>query len=200
MLATFSVQNHNLPFQLLTVEAALSIRETIGKVSWPKDIGEMKGGNFMRVRVEIDITKSLCRGRKISWDQSGNGWAAFIYERLPNICYWCGLVSHDDKDCDLWLNSQGLLRIEDQQFGSWIRAPQFNHVKKTVVEVQGYDQQRRMKLQHRTSTEVHTEKLTKERPGWMQVFDSVIVVPMEVNGKGRELVDDRQRHELEGRE
>ena len=120
---TFWIQIHNLPFQLLTVEAAVSIGETIGKVCRPKDLGEMKGGNFMRVRVEVDITKSLCRGQKISWDQSGEGWAAFMYERLPNICYWCGLVSHDDKDCLLWLNSKGALQIEEQQFGPWIRAP-----------------------------------------------------------------------------
>lgn len=50
--ATFWVQIHNLPFQLLTVETTLNIGETIGPVSRPKDIREMKGGNFMRVRVE----------------------------------------------------------------------------------------------------------------------------------------------------
>ena len=83
-------------------------------MSRPKDIGEMKGVNFKRVRVEIDIMKPLCRDRKISWDQSGEGWAMFMYECLPNICYWCGLVLHDDKDCDLWLNNRGLLQIEDQ--------------------------------------------------------------------------------------
>ena len=111
---TFWVQIRNLPFQLLTVEAALSIRDMIGKVSRPKDIGEMKGGNFMRVKSRCQIKKPLYRGRKISWDQSGEGWAAFMYEHLPNICYWCGLVSHDDKDCDLWLSSRGLLRIKEQ--------------------------------------------------------------------------------------
>ncbi|KAK9998737.1 hypothetical protein SO802_018340 [Lithocarpus litseifolius] len=121
-------------FELLTVEAALSIGETIGSVSCPKDFGEMKGGNFMRVRVEVDITKPLCRGRKISWDLSGEGWAAFLYEQLPNICYWCWLVSHDDKECTLWLNSRGSLRTEDQQFGPWIKDPQFNHIRKSVVE------------------------------------------------------------------
>ncbi|XP_030970522.1 uncharacterized protein LOC115990895 [Quercus lobata] len=143
---TFWIQIHNLPFQLLTVEAAVSIGETIGRVFRPKDSGEMKGGNFMRVRVEVDITKALCRGWKISWDQSGEGWAAFMYERLPNICYWCGLLSHDDKDCLLWLNSKGALRVEEQQFGPWLRAPQFNHGRKSVVEVQGFDQPRRMKM------------------------------------------------------
>nr|XP_023904040.1 uncharacterized protein LOC112015827 [Quercus suber] len=114
---TFWIQIHNLPFQLLTIEAALSIGETIGKVSRPKDLGEMRGGNFMRVRVEVDITKPLCRGKKISWDEKGDGWVAFMYERLPNICYWCGLVLHDDKDCIQWLNSRGTLQTDDQQFG-----------------------------------------------------------------------------------
>lgn len=135
---------------------ALSIGETIGSVCRPKDFKEMKGGNFMRVRVEVDITKPLGRGRKISWDHLGEGWAVFMYERLPNICYKCGLVSHDDKGCILWLNSRGSLRIEEQQFGPWIRAPQFNHGRKSVVEVQGYDQPGRAKLQSVVSKEVQT--------------------------------------------
>lgn len=70
---SFWVQIHNLPFSLLTVEAALSIGETIGTVMKSRDSKEMRGGNFMRVRVAIDIKKPLCRGRKISWDQTGEG-------------------------------------------------------------------------------------------------------------------------------
>ena len=63
---SFWVQIHNLPFSLLTVEAAFSISETLGTVMKPKDINEKRGGNFMRVRVAIEIQKPLCRGRKIS--------------------------------------------------------------------------------------------------------------------------------------
>lgn len=70
---SFWVQIHNLPFSLLTVEAALSIGETIGTVMKSRDSKEMRGGNFMRVRVAIDIKKPLCRARKISWDQTGEG-------------------------------------------------------------------------------------------------------------------------------
>ena len=58
----FWIQLHNLPFLLLTKDAALSIGETIGTVTKPKDVGEMKAGSFMRVRVEVDISKPLCRG------------------------------------------------------------------------------------------------------------------------------------------
>ena len=158
----FWVQIHNLPFSLLTVEATLSIGETIGKVYQPKDTSEMRGGSFMRVRVEVDITKPLCRGRKISWDQSSEGWAAFMYERLPNFCYWCGLVSHGDKDCVLWLNSRGTLQVEDQQFGPWLRAPQFNQARKTVVEVQGYEQPRREMAQPKASDVVQTGEIRKD--------------------------------------
>ena len=98
---------------LLTVEEATSIGETIGVVVKPKDVGKMRGGNFMRVPVEVDITKPLYKGRKITWDGQGNGWVSFLYERLPNICYWCGQVSHDNKDCILGLSSKRTLMLEE---------------------------------------------------------------------------------------
>lgn len=91
----------------------------------------------MRMRVVVDITEPLCRGRKITWDQKKKGWVLFQYECLPNICYWCGHLLHDDKDCVLWLRSKGSLMSEDQQFGPW--TPQFNPARKTVVEVQGFE-------------------------------------------------------------
>ena len=84
---SFWVQIHNLPFSLLMVEVAFSLRETLGTVLKPKDTFEMKRGSFMRVRVVVDIMKPLCRGRKLTWDHEGEGWASFMYECLPNIYY-----------------------------------------------------------------------------------------------------------------
>ena len=113
----FYVQIHNLLFSLLTIEAILNIGETLGFVTIPKDSGQMKGGSFMKVRVEVDITKPLCRGRKISWDQDYKGWATFMYDRLSNICNWSGHVSHNDKECVVWLGNKGSLQVDEQQFG-----------------------------------------------------------------------------------
>jgi len=59
----------------------------------------------------------------------------FKYERKPNLCYWCGCLTHADKDCDLWLNNKGTLSVENQQFGSWLRAPPFVPLKKSMVHV-----------------------------------------------------------------
>ena len=58
----------------------MSIGETTGIVVKPKDVGEMQGGYFMRVRIEVDITKPLCRGRKFTWGGQGNNWVSFMYE------------------------------------------------------------------------------------------------------------------------
>ena len=135
----FWVQIHNLPYSLLTTEVAVHLRESLGEVNVPNDPTEMRGGNFMRVRVTIDISEPLCRGRRVDFDEDNEGWVSFQYERLPNLCYWCGHLMHDNKECTLWLRSKGTLSIQDQQFGSWIRASQFNLAKKSIVEVQGYE-------------------------------------------------------------
>lgn len=67
---------------------------------------------------------------------------SFKYECLPNICYWCGQLCHDDKDCVLWLQSNGILVEEECQFGLRIRAAQYIQSRKIVEEVQGYEASR----------------------------------------------------------
>ena len=83
--------------------------------------------------------KPLCRGRTITWDQGRDRWVYFIYKRLPNLCYWCGFLSHDDKECVVWLSSKGSLSKDEQQFGPWLRASQFNPARKAIVEMQGFE-------------------------------------------------------------
>ncbi|XP_030964038.1 uncharacterized protein LOC115985211 [Quercus lobata] len=59
---SFWVQIHDLPFSFMSNEVAFSIGETLGAVLTPKDSSEMRGSNFMRIRVAVDITKPLFRG------------------------------------------------------------------------------------------------------------------------------------------
>lgn len=33
----------------------------------------MKGGTFMRVRVSVDVSRPLCRGKKVSFDENKEG-------------------------------------------------------------------------------------------------------------------------------
>ena len=67
----------------------------------------------------------------------------FLFSMNDYLIYVIGVASghltHDDKECALWLRSKGTLSVQDQQFGLWIRASQFNPAKKSRVEVQGYE-------------------------------------------------------------
>ena len=102
-----------------------------------KEWGTQDGSSFMRIRVLVDTSQPLCRGRKICLEDGTVGWVRFKYERLPNLCYWCGLLTHSNKDCDLWVQSRGSLIESDQQYGGWLRAPSANSKKCLVVRVEG---------------------------------------------------------------
>ena len=71
----------------------------------------------------------------VSLGQGKEIWVSFKYERLPNICYWCGYLNHDDRDCETWLESEGSLKVEDQQFGSWLRAAPTSRTRKNLVTI-----------------------------------------------------------------
>ena len=73
---------------------------------------------------------SLGRGKEL--------WVSFKYERLPNICYWCGYLNHDDRDFEAWIESEGSLKEEDNQFGPWLQAAPVSRAQKTVVTIPGF--------------------------------------------------------------
>ena len=50
--------------------------------------------------MHIDVTKRLVRGKKITIEGGESRWVSFKFERLPNFCYRCSLLSHALKDCN----------------------------------------------------------------------------------------------------
>ena len=90
------------------------------------------------VRVIIDITLPLCKGEVITLPSCEKRWVKFKYERLPSLCYWCGCLTHDDRDCDLWIQSNGTLALDKQQFNPSLRAPPYTLAGNNVIYVLGY--------------------------------------------------------------
>ena len=115
------LQVHDLPIGCLKLRVALYIalvaRDVINTGAADEDY---EGSHFLRVRVRIDITKPLCKGRKIGLSTSEESWVSFKYERLPNLCYWSGHLTHHNKDCSVWLKRKGSLSETDKQFSSWL--------------------------------------------------------------------------------
>lgn len=113
--------------------------ETVGEVQNSTGAMDEDSGSFFRVRVVEDITSPLCRGRVITLSSSEKTWVNFKYEQLPSLCYWCGRLNHDDRDYDIWMESNGTpLSTEKQQFGPFLRAPTFKIANKDVIDVPGF--------------------------------------------------------------
>lgn len=61
--------------------------------------GKVEWGEFMRIRVSLNITRPLLRRKKLNVGLSELVWLNFKYERLPNFCFCCGVLGHIHKDC-----------------------------------------------------------------------------------------------------
>ena len=118
----FWVQMYNLPLKCRTKETTWAIGSKLGSVM-EVDVSDsgVQWGKSLRVRIMMDITKKLVRGKKITIEGGECRWIHFKYERLPNFCYKCGLLSHAIRDCP---DSVGLnVQFDENQFqyGAWLR-------------------------------------------------------------------------------
>lgn len=112
------MQVYNLPFASMTQEVGVQIGESVGKVL--KVHADERGigwGKFLRIRVEMDISKPLLRGRFITVEGK-KSWVHFKYERLPTLYFKCGVIKHSQKGCPIASNDNG-----QNQYGVWLRAP-----------------------------------------------------------------------------
>ena len=85
----------------MSEETVKEIGETIRPLINPRDASKWKGGTFLRIRVRIDTTRPLHHERRVTFEEGLERWVSFKYERLPNICFWCGMFLHDDKECNI---------------------------------------------------------------------------------------------------
>uniref|UniRef100_A0A7N2QX26 Histone H3.2 n=1 Tax=Quercus lobata TaxID=97700 RepID=A0A7N2QX26_QUELO len=64
----------------------------------------------------------------------------FKYEQLPIICYGCGRLTHSDRDSNSGVKIKGPQNVGDKQFGSWLRATTPHPSRKSVIQVEGYEE------------------------------------------------------------
>jgi len=60
--------------------------------------GEAGWGEFLRVKIVIDLTKPLAKGRLLHI-QNRSIWIPFKYEKLPRFCFKCCMVKHGRLGC-----------------------------------------------------------------------------------------------------
>jgi hypothetical protein len=83
------------------------------------DARGMGWGEFLRVKILMDLAKPLQRGRKINIEGKAH-WIHFQYERLPRFCFQCGAICHGKSGCP---KRSSFRQQEPNQYGMWLRAP-----------------------------------------------------------------------------
>ena len=78
-------------------------------------------GPFLHMRVDIDISKPLMRGKMVHIEDMEDGWVHFKYERLPIFCYRCGILGHQERECPSTRRGCITADEEDLQYGPWLR-------------------------------------------------------------------------------
>lgn len=75
----------------------------------------------MRLRIRVDVRRPLKRKKKICKKDKTEVMVHVKYERLPDFCFTCGLLSHTERFCKKKLeNNSGEV---SKDWGSWLRAP-----------------------------------------------------------------------------
>lgn len=77
-----------------------------------------KQAKFIRIHVDLPIDKPLRKGGNIVNAEGEKLWVSFKYERLPNFCFHCSLLRHDEKHCYVPQSDSGNTR----QYGDWLWA------------------------------------------------------------------------------
>lgn len=105
-----------------TGERVGGIFGTVEVVDVPEnDVG---WGPFLRVHISLDITKPIPRGSLVTFSFFGQMWVAFKYERLPWLCFSCGILGHLERDCLSNISRRNFSSsIEGlKQYGAWLGA------------------------------------------------------------------------------
>lgn len=140
---SFWIQIHGISTMYQTKEVGYSIGATIGSVD-KVDVDE-RGfclGNCMRIRVMIDTSAPLCRGRKVRLGGLSHIWVDFKYDRMPIFCYLCNMVTHDENDCLVGLRQVERMNVKDKPFNPWMKATQERLQKPQLVLAPSQDSYR----------------------------------------------------------
>lgn len=103
-----------------TIELGNKIGEVLGEV---EDVGvfDLQGSKapILKAKVRINLGTPLRRGINIGNRADGAFWIDFRYERLPQFCYHCGVIGHEEDECK---DADGPCDTDDtKEYGPWLR-------------------------------------------------------------------------------
>ncbi|GER34054.1 retrotransposon protein [Striga asiatica] len=73
-----------------------------------------------KILTEINLLEPILRGTKLKLGEEEH-WIEFRYENLPTFCFYCGMIGHSDKQCEVKKVDIKRDVLRAGQFGEWLR-------------------------------------------------------------------------------
>jgi hypothetical protein len=119
--AAFWVRMYRLPLACMGRDVGLQVGSTVGEVVDIDVLDDGVGwGEYLRVKIRIDLSKPLARGRIIKV-QEKELWVAFQYEKIPRLCFNCGVVMHNKQSCGGLGGRKKQREAKTDDYRSWLR-------------------------------------------------------------------------------
>jgi hypothetical protein len=95
----FWVRMFDLPLACMSKAVGQQLGTTVGEVLEVDTNDDGMGwGEFLIVRIKINVKKPLARGRMLKI-RDRSYWISFRYENIPRFCFRCGIISHGRMGC-----------------------------------------------------------------------------------------------------
>jgi hypothetical protein len=115
------IQMWGLPTHCKTKDMGESLGKLLGKVESADLYEYPKKKVIIKVRVAINVSQPIQSGILIGNHRDGTHWIDYRYENLPQVCFKCGILGHEEKLC---MNEA--ISMEGQApLGPWIRSNQY---------------------------------------------------------------------------
>ena len=161
----FWIQLHGLPVKFMNTMVAETLCKLAGQILKLPNAKTEECGSFMQVWVMVDISQPLCCGRMVTLDDNRELCVSFKYKRLPNLCYRCGHLTHNDRDYDRWIEGEGSLTDADEEYEAWLKASPWSKARNSVVEVPDfYSKMKAERTSQRWSDETMNSTAAKATP------------------------------------
>ncbi|XVF51215.1 hypothetical protein PTKIN_Ptkin04bG0166900 [Pterospermum kingtungense] len=123
----FWIHVHGLPLAMMSERIGIVIGESIGEVE-EVELGDniSIGSGQFRLRVYININKPLKRQKILAVEGGEKVRVRFRYERLPDFCFTCGKLDHQEAECGIFIRMKKDGLAISRMFGPWLRAENMN--------------------------------------------------------------------------